>query len=525
MRYSMRNSKLMNGAESLIRTLVDAGIDVCFANPGTTEMPIVRAFDETQGMRAVLCLFEGVCTGAADGYARMSGKPGLTLLHLGPGFANGIAYLHDARRARSPIINLIGDHATWHLAADAPLTSDIESLAAPVSHWVRRNRSSEELPGDIASAISAASVKPGSISTLIIPHDSQLGPATAQASIPAIPEPPKVSDSAIGMAADAIRSGRPTALFLGGMALGEEGLRVAARISIVADCRLICETFPARWERGVGTPVIERLPYFPEQALASLSGFENVILAGARSPVAFFGYPGMPSFFISPDQNAPILASPDDDVVDALERLADQLGAPREAEVNQKLHLPPSPSGPLTVETLSAAVASVMPENSIIMDEGNTSTGPFGVMTRSGRRHSYLTQPGGAIGLGMPCATGAAIACPDRPVITLQADGSGMYTLQSLWTQARENLNVITIICNNRSYRILGLELKRAGVAEFGPQAAGLIGLRSPALDWVHLAQGLGVPAVRSETAEDLVAQLEIALNRGGPMLIEAVIQ
>ncbi|QQS49390.1 MAG: acetolactate synthase large subunit [Acidobacteriota bacterium] len=515
----------MNGAESLIKTLVAAGVDVCFANPGTTEMPFVRAFDETEGMRAVLCLFEGVCTGAADGYARMAGKPGLTLLHLGPGFANGIAYLHDARRARSPIINLIGDHATWHLEADAPLTSDIESLASPVSAWVRRNRSSEELAGDAVDAIEAASIKPGNIATLIVPHDCQLEPAGGIGALRGIPSPPRVDSDLIEKAVAMLESGEPTVLFLGGMALQERGLKAAARIALAVNCRLMCETFPARWERGVGLPVIERLPYFPEHAMAALAPYKNVILAGARSPVAFFGYPGLPSWFVKPEQYSLALAAPEDDVVDALDRLADRLGVPAESETNIALQVPPRPSGPLTSETLSAAVAAVMPENTILMDEGNTSTGPFGVLSQSGPRHSYLTQPGGAIGLGMPCATGAAIACPDRPVITFQADGSAMYTLQALWTQARENLNVITIICNNRSYRILGLELLRAGVKEFGPQARGLIGLDSPALDWVSLARGMGVPATRADRAEDLVSQLERALNDGGPRVIEAVIQ
>lgn len=515
----------MNGAESLIKTLVAAGIDVCFANPGTTEMPFVRAFDETEGMRAVLCLFEGVCTGAADGYARMADKPGLTLLHLGPGFANGIACLHDARRARSPIINLIGDHATWHLAADAPLTSDIESLASAVSAWVRRNRSAEDLPGDVADAIVAASIKPGSIATLIVPHDCQLGPSGGIAAIRPVPPPPTVTPELIENAAAMLRSGEPTVLFLGGIALRERGLMAAARIALTPHCRLMCETFPARWERGAGLPVIERLPYFPEQAMAALAPFRNVILAGARSPVAFFGYPGLPSYFVSSEQHASVLASPDDDVVDALEKLADLIGAPPETATNITLQIPQRPAGQITPETLSAAVAAVMPQNTILMDEGNTSTGPFGVLSQSGPRHSYLTQPGGAIGLGMPCATGAAIACPDRPVITFQADGSAMYTLQALWTQARENLNIKTIICNNRSYRILGLELMRAGVKEFGAQAKGLIGLNSPTLDWVQLSQGMGVSAVRVERAEDLVDQLESALSHEGPMLIDAIIK
>jgi acetolactate synthase I/II/III large subunit len=510
----------MNGAESLIRTLIDAGLDVCFANPGTTEMPIVRALDEIGGMRPILCLFEGVCTGAADGYARMADKPGLTLLHLGPGFANGIAYLHDARRARSQIINLIGDHATWHLAADAPLTTDIESLARPVSAWVRRSNSAADLAGDAADAIAAASG--GKIATLIVPHDYQLAPADGVAAARLVPVPPAVSSEAIDQAARIL--GSEAVLFLGGRALSERGLKAAARIASASGCKLMCETFPTRWERGAGTPIVERLPYFPEQAIAALSHFKSVVLAGARPPVAFFGYSGLPSFLIPPELETITLATPDDDIASALEALSDQLGAPADLVVNSDITIPPHPVGKLNPETFSIAVAALLPENAIVMEEGNTSTGPFCAYSQSAPRHSYLTQPGGAIGLGLPCATGAAIACPDRPVITLQADGSGMYTLQSLWTQARERLNVKTIICSNRSYRILTIELLRAGVKELGDNAQRLTNLTDPAIDWVQLAQGLGVPAARAETAEDLTSELERALSEQGPRLIEAVL-
>jgi acetolactate synthase I/II/III large subunit len=514
----------MNGAESLIRTLIDAGVDVCFANPGTTEMPMVRAIDETAGMRAVLCLFEGVCTGAADGYARMAEKPGLTLLHLGPGFANGIAYLHDARRARSPIINLIGEHATWHLAADAPLNSDIESLAKPVSAWVRRNRSAEELAGDAAEAIEVASTKPGRIATLIVPHDCQMDAANGPVEVREIAPPPKVGEGVINQAVEALRRAEPKVLFLGGYALGERGLKAAARIAAATGCKLMCETFPARWERGAGTTVVERLPYFPEAAIAAISPYRSVVLAGAKPPVAFFGYPGAPSYIISPEQRTSTLAGPEEDVAGALEALAEALDAPVNIDQNSIIQIPPRPSGKITPETLSAAVAALLPENAVVMDESNTSMAPFLAMSQSAARHTLLTQPGGAIGLGPPCATGAAIACPDRVVINLQADGSAMYTLQALWTQARERLNVKTIICNNRSYRILGIELMRAGAKEVGKQAQSLIGLTHPAIDWVSLAKGMGVHGARVETAEELTRELERALAEAGPQLIEAIL-
>lgn len=513
----------MNGAESLISTLVAAGVNVCFANPGTTEMPMVRALDSMPGMRAVLCLFEGVATGAADGFARMTGKPGLTLLHLGPGFANGIAYLHDAKRARSPIVNLIGDHASWHLPADAPLTSDIISLASTVSNWVRRSRSAAELAGDAAEAVAVASVKPGNIATLIVPHDAQLESASGAVETKTIASPPAVGDAAIKLSAKTLRE-ESAALFLGAYALRERGLNAVARIAAATGCKLICESFPARWERGIGTPAIERLPYFPEAAIAALAPYKSIVLAGARSPVSFFGYPGVPSYFISPEQKTVTLASPVEDVESALEALADALGATNEVATNSVLQIPPQPTGKLTPETLSATVAALLPENCIVMDESNTSMGQFLGMSQSARRHTVLTQPGGAIGLGFPCSTGAAIACPDRTVINLQSDGSGMYTVQSLWTQAREQLDVKTIICNNASYRILGIELMRAGVKEFSPLAKKLIGLNNPPIDWVSVAKGLGVPAVRVETAEDLAKELNRSMAESGPQLIEAVL-
>jgi acetolactate synthase-1/2/3 large subunit len=513
----------VTGAEALIRTLIDAGLEVCFANPGTTEMPMVRALDDVPGMRTVLGLFEGVCTGAADGYSRMADKAGLTLLHLGPGLANGLAYLHDARRARSPIINLVGDHATWHLAADPPLAREIESLARPVSGWVRHNESGATLAQDAADAIQAALDPPGQIATLIIPHDCQLESATGPAAAPSAQEPRRGDDAAIDSAARLLRCNGPTVLFLGGHALRERGLQAAARISAATGCALMCETFPRRWERGAGTPAIERLPYFPDQASATLSRFRSVVLAGARAPVAFFGYPGLSSHILSPDQRQATLATPHQDIASALEALAQTLNASHDADRSSFIAIP-RPTGRLKPETLSTVVASLIPENAIVMDESNTSMGPFLTVSQSSSRHTLLAQPGGAIGLGPPCATGAAVACPDRAVINLQADGSAMYTLQALWTQAREQLNVTTIICNNRSYRILGIEMARAGVQKLGPQAERLIGLTHPTLDWVSLAKGMGVPASRVETAEDLARELECALRAAGPHLIDAIL-
>lgn len=513
----------MKGAESLLQTAAAAGVEICFANPGTTEMPFVAALDKSTGVRAVLGLFEGVCTGAADGYARMSRKPALTLLHLGPGLANGIANLHNARRARTPVVNIVGDHATWHLAADAPLTSDIVSLARPVSAWVRTNVSAEELATDVAEAIASAQAYPGSVSTLIVPHDNQLNQCSGPVSPISISAVRAISEEAVSQALIALRQPK-TALFLGGQALSLRGLSAAAKVASITHCRLISETFPARIERGAGLPPTERLPYFPEQAIGLLQQFSSVVLAGARAPVAFFGYPGMSSRLISNDQNVVTLAGPEDDVESHLEALADALGTIGMSENVISVTRPSRPSGALTLEKFAAAIASVQPEGAIIMDEGNTSSMAYFAASSGAPQFSYLTLTGGSIGQGLPCAAGAALACPDRPVIAIEGDGSAMYTLQSLWTQAREGLNVTTVLCANRSYRILGIELARSGVTEAGKEAQSLFSLSDPAIDWVLLARGMGVAAARVDTADMLVRELERALEEPGPHLIEAIL-
>ena len=515
----------MNGAESLIRTALAAGVNVCFANPGTTEMPLVAALDGVEGMRAVLGLFEGVCSGAADGYARMMDRPALTLTHLGPGFANSIANLHNARRARSPVVNVIGDQATWHLAADAPLTSDIESLARPVSAWVRKCASPDAIAGDTSDAIVAAGHAPGHVATLIVPSDCQWSPASGPAPAAQIPKLPAVGEDSIRKSAELIRKhGAKAVLFIGANALRARGLSAAARIAAKCGCSLMCETFPARVERGGAMPNLEKLPYFPEQALEALGKSDAVVLAGAPVPVAFFGYPNVPSVMIPEGRECATLAEPYDDAAGALEALAEALSAPRGASATPSIKLPALPTGELNAATIGAAIAATMPEGAIVMDEAATTGLPFFSYSSGAPAHTYLALTGGAIGQGLPCATGAAVACPDRKVIAFQADGSGMYTLQALWTQARERLNVTTLICNNRRYRILQVELARAGVTEPGSKARSLTSLGNPEINWSQMAAGMGVPAVRVETAEDLVVQLRRALAEAGPNLIEMLI-
>ncbi|HYA36299.1 MAG TPA: acetolactate synthase large subunit [Candidatus Binataceae bacterium] len=515
----------MNGAESLIQTAFAAGVRVCFANPGTTEMPLVAALDSADGIRAVLGLFEGVCTGAADGYARMTDSPAMTLLHLGPGFANGIANLHNARRARSQIVNVIGDHATWHVAADAPLTSDIISLARPVSAWIKTPLSSKTVASDTAEAVAAARKYPGRIATLIVPSDCQWDPADGPARPIASPSAPAADDASISASAQAIRKhGASSALFLGAMAMREGALITAARIAAATGCSLVCETFPSRIERGAGMPIVERLPYFPEQATAALARFKTIVLAGAKSPVAFFGYPNLPSSVVPQGCDVIELASAEHDVAGALDALAESLDASKRDPAMASAARPSRPTGPLNAATVGQTLASVMPENAIIMDEAATTGLPFFTFSQSSPRHTYLSLTGGAIGQGLPCATGAAVACPDRRVIAFQADGSGMYTVQSLWTQARESLNVTTLLCNNRSYRILQVELARAGITEPGAKARSMTSLANPEIRWADLARSMGVPAVRVDTAEALAVELERACATPGPNFIEMML-
>jgi acetolactate synthase-1/2/3 large subunit len=516
----------MTGAESLVRTAIGAGVRVCFANPGTTEIGLVKAIDSVAGMRAVLGLFEGVCSGAADGYARMTDSPALALFHLGPGFANAVANLHNARRARSPIVNVIGDHATWHLGADAPLTSDIESLARPVSRWVRRTASSERLAQDTAEAIASAKSGPGGVATLIVPSDCQSDAAKGPAD-PLTPEAPRrVPRDRIGEVAAGLRELRPSALYLGSHALRERGLWAAARIAAKIQCRIIVECFPARLERGAGLPRVERLPYFPEQVSASLAGLERLVLAGAPEPVSFFGYPGVPSRLTPAGCTLSNLASPEDDVPASLESLADALEAPAASPaLLSESKRPGIPDGPLTVDAIGAVLALLQPEGAIVVDESGTSGLRYFQPSAGSPRHTLLALTGGAIGFGPPCATGAAIACPDRAVIDFQGDGAAAYTLQALWTQAREQLHVVTLICSNRSYAILRVEMARAGGFAAGSQAAGLFDLSRPEIDWVGLARAVGVPGTRADSAASLRNALGRAFAEPGPHLIEMQIQ
>ncbi len=516
----------MNGAQALIQTLYDGGISVCFANPGTSEMQLLAAIDGQPGMRGILGLFEGVVTGAADGYGRMADRPAATLLHLGPGLGNGLANLHNARRARSPVINVVGDHAVHHLQYDAPLTSDIAGVAAPMSDWVRTSASPADLAVAGAEALAAALHYPGQVATLIAPADHAWGGEASAVEAPGKTQPPRADASTLDDAVNALRRDGNAALFLGGRALREDALEQAGRVAAATGARLICETFPARLQRGHGRIALERLPYFGEVAAQALSELDAIVFVGAPPPVSFFAYPGKPSWLSPKDAILVELADPRHDALDALTRLADSLGAPARPGGRQEPFLPTldDDATPLTPKSAGGVLAHLMPDDAIVCDEGATAGLAMFGLTVGAARHDWLTLTGGAIGQGLPLATGAAVACPERKVIALQADGGAMYTVQALWTMAREELDVTTVIMNNGSYAILNIELARVGVENPGETALSLLDLTRPALDWVSLSQGLGVPAVRAETIGEFREALAQALSTRGPRLVEAVI-
>jgi len=514
-----------NGAQALMKTLVDAGVEVCFTNPGTSEMHFVAALDSESNMRAVLTLFEGVATGAADGYARMADKPAATLLHLGCGLGNGLANLHNARKGNVPVVNIVGDHATYHVKYDAQLQSDIETVARNVSPgFVRTSKSTAELCCDVADAIAAARGLPGQVATLILPADVSWGDGGVPCAVPPMAVPPAADDDVIEAVAAAIRSGKKTALLLGGRALREPSLLAAARIAAQCGITLLAETFPTRIERGAGLPPVERIAYLAELAGIQLADVEHLILVDSKAPVSFFAYPGKRSYLVPDSCEVLTLATAEQDTTASLERLAQVLGADNATPLLQASQRPGRPRGKLTTEKVCKAVGHLLPQNAIIIDESITSGLMLSVMTAGAPRHDLITLTGGAIGQGLPNAVGAAIACPDRPVLALIGDGTAMYTLQALWTMARERLNVTSIIFNNASYSVLNIELERVGAEGAGEKAKSQLDLNGPVLNFAHLAQGMGVHGIRVSTTEDLVKGLEYALSQPGPHLIEVMV-
>jgi acetolactate synthase I/II/III large subunit len=511
----------VNGAQALIRTLAGSGVEVCFANPGTSEMHFVASLDAVPELRGVLCLFEGVATGAADGYGRMTGRPAATLLHLGPGLANGLANLHNARRAQTPLLNVVGDHALSHKRFDAPLESDIDSLARPVSRWVRRSARSADVAADAAAGVAAALGPPGGVATLILPADVSWSDG-AEPAPPVLSRPPSVVPGPVIEAAAQAARDAACVILLGGAALRRPGLEAASRIAVATGARLLCETFPARLERGAGLPGLERLAYLAEFAQSQLAGATRLILAGARAPVSFFAYPGLPGSLVPDGCQVLTLAAPGEDVCGALADLA-ELVAPGARPQAQPAERPALPGGDLTAEKAAAVIGALLPDGAIVSDEANTSGLWLPAATAGAPPHDWLTLTGGAIGQGLPVATGAAVACPDRSVLALESDGSAMYTISALWTHAREQLDITTVIFSNRRYAILDLELRRVGAAAGGEAARSLFDLSRPDLDFTALARGMGVPAARATDAGEFADELQRALAEPGPHLIEAL--
>ncbi len=513
-----------NGANALIRTLVDAGITTCFTNPGTSEMHFVAALDNVPEMRAVLALFEGVATGAADGYARMADKPAATLLHLGCGLGNGMANLHNARKGRVPVLNIVGDHATYHVQYDAQLQSDIETVARNVSPWVRTSTSTQDLCKDAAEAIGACMGPPGQVATLILPADVSWSEGGVPAAPPLLSAPVPADEATIAAIAQALQGQGKKAILLGGRALRAPALMAVARIAAHTGSKLFAEVLPTRMERGAGLPAVERLAYMAELASVQLTGLDHLILIDTKAPVSFFAYPGKKSYLVPEGCQLHTLASFTQDVLGSLEKLSTAVGAGAAAPVLQLPKRPGRPSGKFTADKVCKAIGQLMPENSIIVDEAVTSGLMLTMYTAGAPRHDLIALTGGSIGFGLPNAVGAAVACPQRKVIALVGDGSAMYTIQALWTMAREKLDIISIVFNNRCYAVLNVELQRVGASGAGDRARAQLDLKNPPLDFVQLGQSMGVASRRTTTTEEFLAAFEHALGSPGPHLIEAIV-
>ena len=520
----MEGSKV-NGAESLVATLASEGVDICFANPGTSEMHFLAALENPK-FRSVLVLFEGIATGAADGWYRMKRTPASTLLHLGPGLANGLANLHNARRASSGVVNIIGEHATAHLKFDPPLMSDIEGLARPISHWVRRTRTACTLAGDAAEAVAVASSKPGKIATLVLPGETSWGeavepsqanvrPASSCATTLAPPDQARVED-----VAEILRRGEPTLIVCGGESSFGPPVELLGKIASHTGCRIATQFFSSRIERGAGRYTLERIPYYVPAAIAWLSGFKHIITIETREPIAFFSYPGSPSLLKPLGCMVHSLIAPEEDCVAGLEMLIEALGAQKTQAVLQPRCDGAIPEGKLDPISIARAIAAALPENAILVDESLTTGRESLGLTAGALPHDVIQNMGGSIGFGTPVATGAALACPDRRVFCMVGDGSAMYTIQSLWTQARESLNVTTIIFANNSYQILKTEFSNMGFGRPGPKASAMIEIDKPRIDWVAMGKSMGVPSVRVETASDFYHEMMRSSREPGPMLI-----
>lgn len=514
----------MNGAEALLQTLVDSGIEICFANPGTSEMQLVAAIGNTDAIRPVLCLFEGVVSGAADGYARMADKPAATLLHLGSGFSNSLANMHNARRAGTPVVNIVGDHATYHLQYDAPLTSDLPGIARWGSHWTEVAQSPDDLSAAGARAVQASLRGNGQIATLIAPADHAWSVAASTAPALTTPEPLPVPAERVERIAQTLRDQGKTCLFLGGRALREHNLRILGAIAEAHDLTLVCATFPTRLARGAGRVPVQRLPYFAEQAAEALEPFDRIVLLGAPAPVSFFAYPDKESWLTPDSAELLTFAEASEDLDSAIAALAAALAVtaePTRLHGRAKQDVTDPALNPLT---LSQVISNELPEHAIVADEGNTCGLAIYLLTEQAPAHDWLTLTGGAIGQGLPLALGAALACPDRKVVALEADGSAMYTIQALWSMARENTDVTVVLLNNKSYAILNIELDRVGAGAPNAKTLSMLDLSNPDMSYAAIAEGLGIRASQARTSAEFQAQFAEAMATKGPSLIEAIL-
>ena len=512
----------MTGAQALVGTLADNGVRACFANPGTSEMHLVTALDGEPRIRSVLCLFEGVATGAADGYSRITGVPAMTLLHLGAGYLNAGANIHNAGRANTPMVNVIGDHAVPHLKYDAPLTSDILGLAGPNSGWIKSANKVGDT-GKLATEAFSASYGPkrGPIS-LLLPADSAWEEGGVKGPVVTPPPLRAVSAERITAAAKAVKAAVKPVIVINGTALTEAGLAAAARLK-AAGLRVMTDTFYAKMRRGAGVFAPDRMQYFAEGAMADLEGSDLMLVAGTSLPVAFFSYPGKPSLLVPEGCETMDLGGADTDSAQTLTALVDAMGA-EDAAAPETLKIPDMPIGELNAVTVGKSITRHMPENAIVSDDGVSNGLMSYLPTQNARAHDWMMLTGGAIGQGMPLALGAAIAAPDRKVICISGDGAGMYTNQALWSMAREGADVTTIIFVNHSYRILNIELYRTGAGNPGPTAKNMLSIGGPDINWVGLSESLGVPAVKATTAEAFDTALADAIAAKGPRLIAAVV-
>lgn len=513
----------MNGAHALLDTLVEAGVEVCFANPGTSEMHLVTAIGKSDAVRPILCLFEGVVTGAADGYARMSDKPAITLLHLGPGYANGMANLHNASKAHSSIVNIVGDHAVWHHQYNAPLTSDVPGHARLQSDWVRTSESAEDLALAGAEAVQAARGGAGKIATLIVPANHAWEPAHRSFDRLTPKGKDVVAAETITSVVEALGNGRRTALVLGGRALRDDVLVSAGRIAKATGATLLCETFPARLQRGAGRVPLARIPYFAEQAIEFLKDFDQMILIGAQQPVAFFAYPGVASLLAPPECVMVRLADIDDDIAAAAKQVAERLQTGTEYAVQARV-VPELVGEELTPAAVGDVISHFLPEHAIVSDEGITCGLELFLRTQGAPAHDWIAIAGGSIGQGLPVSFGASIACPDRKVVAFQADGSAMYTVQTLWSMAREKTDVTVVLLNNSSYAILNVELQRLQAGAPTAKTLSMLDLSNPVIDWCSIAKGMDVPATRAHTVKEFSTQFSAAMATRGPRLIEVML-